>query len=119
MRAVHRKTASSANKCQMAFEFNSDAMQFDGSTATNQAEDGTLRAEVSGRDTGYLNTAEIITGTKISANFSGALTYAHVHNQSNDMPNAQITTLTVQGMREGSSITVGADELQAYTYAIS
>jgi len=118
MFTAHRKTTGSANKNQFAFEMNTTIQQFEGSSTTNQAENGTARGDVVGRDSNYLNSMEITVGSKVVSG-SGALASAHVNNLSNANPNAQVTTLTVQGMREGSAITVGADEFQAYTYAIS
>ena len=118
MFVAHRKTSGSANKNQFAFEMNSTIQQFAGSSTTNQAENGTARADVVGRDTNYLNSMEIVVGSK-EVSGSGALASDHINNMSGANPNAQVTTLTFQGLREGSAITVGADEFQAYTYAIS
>lgn len=110
-----RKTSGAAAAAKFGFRLNASQMfstAYTCTSAVNAAEDGHLIFYSSPRQTNYTKGGYALKGTP-------ALTPALVAPDGNAMPIIPITDIALYGLVGDAAVTMGADELHIYTYAIS
>jgi hypothetical protein len=126
-----RKTSGAANYTPCGYKMNSTTIgEATGSnvrgwysSGTNQAEDGGAWAIMGPRVTNYQAFSRGLRSSHISGTNAAGIngTAAHLSQMTTDavMPIATVTDFVIRGLTLNASNTLGADELQLYSYAAS
>jgi hypothetical protein len=125
---VGRKTSGAAENAALGYKLNTTVIAEAVATSrhpyntgtSNQAEDGGATVTVSSRVTNYTHSAVGLRQNSVSATDAGVSNGAVTDmNRSAPHPTVEITSLIMRGISDSASNTLGADELQVYSFSSS
>ena len=126
-----RKTAGAVTAVALQLKVNSTSLNtvggpggttdLWGTSSTNQAENGVVAIFTGSRVTNYQAPMTAVRGVYPSVAGIGTIDFTNVTEmiRSAVIPIAEITALTVIGLTDSASITIGVDEAHVYSYAAS